>query len=72
MTFGLEYDCDGLASVDVEVQVLRDAHEPSIALRFGQGDHRNGRWVAIAEGAFVHVNDEQMLLELRFANVQMV
>lgn len=72
MTFGLEYDFDGIASVDVDLRVLKDAHEPSIALRFGQGEHRGGQWAAIADGAFVHVDDEQMLLELRFANVRMV
>jgi hypothetical protein len=72
MTFELDYDFDGIASVDVDVRVLSDAHGPSVALRFGQGEHRNGRWVAIADGAFVRVDDEQMLLEFRFANVQMV
>ena len=72
MTFGLDYDFDGIASVEADVRVLRDAQRASISLLFGQVDRQSGRWAAIADGAFVRVDDENRLMEFRFANLQMV
>jgi hypothetical protein len=54
------------------VRVLRDAQRANISLLFGQVDRQSGRWAAIADGAFVRVDDEQRLMEFRFANLQMV
>lgn len=72
MTLGLDYDVDGIASVEVDVRVLRDAQRAIISLLFEQVDHQCGRWAAIADGAFVRVDDENRLMEFRFANLQMV
>jgi hypothetical protein len=72
MRFGLGYDVNRIASIDVEVRVLWDAMHTRMALRFANADRENGRWVAIADNVLVCVNDEQALVEIRFANVQIV
>jgi hypothetical protein len=72
ITFGLEYDVNRIASVDVDVRVVWDALHARIALRFGDVEPENGRWVAIADDVFVCVDDEQALIEIRFANVHIV
>jgi hypothetical protein len=72
ITFGLEYDVNRIASVDVDVRVLWDALHARIALRFGEAEPETGKWVVIADGVFVCVDDEQALIEIRFANVQIV
>lgn len=72
MTLGIDYDVNRMASIDLEVRVLWDATHARIALRFGNAEPENGRWVAIADNVFVCVDDEQELNEIRFANVQIV
>jgi hypothetical protein len=72
MSFELEYDVNQIASIDVAVRVLWDAQQARIGLRFGSTKPENGRWVAIADSVFVCVDDERMLIEIRFADVQIV
>jgi hypothetical protein len=72
MTLGLDYDVNRFASIDLEVRVLWDAVQARIALRFGNAEPENGRWVAIADNVFVCIDDEQTLIEIRFADVQLV
>lgn len=72
MTFGLEYDVNRIASIDLEVRVLWDAMHGRIALRFGNAEPENGSWVAIADNVFVCVDAEQALVEIRIADVQIV
>jgi hypothetical protein len=72
MTLGLEYDLNRIASIDLEVRVLWDAMHARIALRFVDAGPENGRWVAIADNVFVCVDEGQALIEIRFANVQIV
>jgi hypothetical protein len=70
MTLALEYDF--IASVDLDVWVLRDERMARLGLRFGDVELENGRWVAIADNVFVCVDDEQRLIEVRFAHVESV
>jgi hypothetical protein len=70
MTLGLEFDVNRIASIDVDVSVLWDAAQARLGLRFGNAEPENGRWLAIADNAFVSVDDEQALIEIRFADVQ--
>jgi hypothetical protein len=72
MTFGLEYDVNRIASVDLEVRVLWDIAEARIGLRFGDANPEHGRWVPLADTVFVCVDDAQTLIEIRFANVKIV
>ena len=41
-----------------------------MGLRFSDTEPDSGRWVAIADNTLVCVDDEQRLIEVRFANVQ--
>jgi hypothetical protein len=70
MTFEVEYDVNRIASIELGVRVLWDAMRATIALRFGDAEPENGRWVAIADSVFVSVDDEQTLSEIRLANVR--
>ncbi len=72
MTLGLDYDVNRVASTELEVRVLWDPTLARIALRFGNAERRAGRWTAIADNAFVDVDGEGMLQEIRFANVRFV
>jgi hypothetical protein len=72
MTFGLQYDVNRIASIDLQVRVLWDAQQARIGLRFGNAEPENVRWVAVADAVFVCVDDEQSLIEIRFADVQIV
>lgn len=72
MTFGLDYDVNRIASIDVDVRVFWDEVHALIALRFGSAGPENGRWVSIADNVFVCVDDEHELIEIRFANAQIV
>jgi len=70
MMFGLDYDVNRVASIDLDVRILWDAGRSRIALRFGSADAANGRWVAIADNVFVCVDGQQTLIEIRFESVQ--
>ena len=72
MTFELAYDVNRIASIDVDVHVLWDATKACIALRFGDDEPENGRWVAIADKVFACVGARQTLIEFRFADVRIV
>jgi hypothetical protein len=72
MTFGLDYDVNRVASIDLEFRVRWDATRSRLALRFGNTDPANGRWVAIADTVFVRVDGEQSLIEIQFDGVQIV
>lgn len=72
MTLGLDYDTNGVASVELDVHVLWDPTLARIALRFGKEERRTEHWFAIADNAFVDVDDAQMLREIRFANVALI
>jgi hypothetical protein len=72
MTFGLEYDVNRIASIDLDVRVLWDAEQARLGLRFGSDEPANGRWVAIADAVFVCVDDEQTLIEIRFTDVRIL
>lgn len=69
---GLAYDGNRVASVDVDVCVLWDVEHARLGLRFGNAEPERGRWVAIADTVFVWVDDPLELLEIRFADVQML
>jgi hypothetical protein len=72
ITFGLEYDVNRIASIDLEVHVHWDAAHARLGLRFGKTERENLRWAAIADTVFVCVDDEQTLCEIRFAGVKIV
>jgi hypothetical protein len=72
MTFELAYDVNRIASIDVDVRVLWDATKACIALRFGDAEPDNGRWVAIADNVFACIGVRQTLIEFRFADVRIV
>jgi len=72
MSFELEYDVNQIASIDLAVRVLWDAQQARIGLRFGNAEPEDVRWVAIADAVFVCVDDKQRLIEIRFADVQIV
>jgi hypothetical protein len=72
MTLGLEYDANRIASIDLAVRVLWDAKQAIIALRFGAAEPEKGKWVAIADSVFACVDEEQALIEVRLADVQIV
>jgi hypothetical protein len=72
MTFRLEYDVNRIASVDLEVRVLWDVAEGRLGLRFGKAEPKNPRWLTVADTVFVCVDDVQTLIELRFADVEIV
>jgi hypothetical protein len=72
MSFGLAYDVNRIASIDLDVHVLWDAKRSCIALRFGDADPASCRWAAIADNVFVCIDDEQSLIELRFEDVQIL
>jgi hypothetical protein len=72
MTLGLEYDTNGIASIDLAVRVLWDATQSRIALCFGGAEAEKGRWVAIADSVFACVDEEHALIEIRLADVQIV
>lgn len=72
MTFGLEYDVNHIASIDLTVRVLWDAAQARVGLRFCNAESENVRWFAIADAVFVCVDDEHTLIEIRCADVQLV
>jgi hypothetical protein len=72
MTLDLDYDVNGVASVGLDVRVLWDATVARIGLRFSDVEPQAGRWAAIADNAFVCIDDEQRLIEVRLANVRIV
>jgi hypothetical protein len=72
MTFGLDYDINGVASVDLEFAVLWDATRSRLALRFDTADPAKVRWVAIADTVFACVDSEQSLIEIQFDSVAIV
>jgi hypothetical protein len=72
MTLDLDYDVNGVASVDLDVRVLWDETMARIGLRFSDAEPQRGRWAAIADNAFVCIDDEQRLIEVRLANVRIV
>jgi hypothetical protein len=43
MTFGLEFDVNRIASIDLDVRVLWDATHARIARRFGNAEWKVGR-----------------------------
>jgi hypothetical protein len=72
ITFGLDYDINRVASVDLEFGVLWDATRSCLALRFDNADPAKVRWVAIADTVFVCVDSEQNLIEIQFDDVAIV
>jgi hypothetical protein len=70
MTFELDYDVNGVASVDVDVRVLWDERLSRMALRLCPAGGFDGRWVAIADTVHICIAGDQTLSEIRFANVQ--
>jgi hypothetical protein len=72
MTFGLDYDINRVASIDLEFGVLWDATRARLALRFDNADPANVRWVAIADTVFVCLDSQQSLIEIQFDSVEIV
>jgi hypothetical protein len=72
MAFDLPYDVNRIASIDVDVRVLWDATKACIALRFGDAEPEDGRWVAIADKVFACIGVRQTLIEFRLADVRIV
>ncbi|MET0404738.1 MAG: hypothetical protein ABW123_20145, partial [Cystobacter sp.] len=59
----LDYDVNGIASVDVPVSIEHDAPRRTLIVRFGEAV---ARWVTFAEGLSIGMSEDQRLAAFRF------
>ena len=68
VTFDVPFDENGIFSIDLPVSVTWDAVTDRLSFLFSSATAT--RWSKLAEGAAVGMSDDGILLEMRFAGVE--